>query len=78
MRISRIRLSDWLHPKAHGVQHILTALITITDECIASASNATAPSPYGKAFSEKSEAIWCLVDPKANHRFSFPSKAHQK
>jgi len=60
VRNYRIPLTDWLHPKAHGVQHFSTVLITITDGCLASASHAIAPSPYDKAFSGKSEAIWCL------------------
>jgi hypothetical protein len=77
MRSYRIRLSNWRHPEAHCVQHISAVLVTITDGCFASAPYAIAPSPYGKAFSRKSEAFWCL-QAYANHLFSSPSKARRK
>jgi hypothetical protein len=70
MRSYRIRLSDWLHHKAHGVRH--------THWILRESIFAIAFSPYGKALSGKSEGIRCLVDQEANHRFSFPSKARQK
>ena len=70
MRSYRIRLSDWLHHKAHGRRHF---------SLDASRMHQMPPRlRLTVKLSLESQNLMGVCRHKANHHFSFPSKARQK